>query len=144
MYNRYVPRNGHYIRIPEEDGPVKREVYRERPSSPPEIQTSDSTYEPVTQSNDPPRERREAVHEKPGSLFNAFSGKSRSSGHGPPLSSLFKKGKGGIVDLIKGVGLKSFDFDDILLALILLFLLIDGEEDDEIIIVLALILIMGL
>lgn len=118
MYNRYIPNEGRYTRVIEEDAPP-----------PPS--------EPVYQR----------IQEEPASPPPS-GGRSGSSSGTDPLASLLgglfsgkkQAGKTGLFEKLK---LDDIDTGDILLLLILLFLFRDGD-DIELVIALGLVLLLGL
>ena len=139
MYNRYIPQNGTYTRVMEQDGP--EEGARRPAPHPPGPERGENG--PRGSAGPPPGAARGAPggggrRPAPGPM--GFGGLGDLlSGEKSPLNALFGGDKGGINGILKVLRLEELDSGDILLILIILLLLVEGDNMD-----LGLLLLLGL
>ena len=146
MYNRYIPQNGTYTRVVEQDGP--EEGARRPAPHPPGPERGEPGENGPRGSAGPPH----------GAARGAPGGGGRRPAPGPmgfgglgdllsweksPLNALFGGDKGGINGILKVLRLEELDSGDILLILIILLLLVEGDNMD-LVITLGLLLLLGL
>ena len=128
MYNRYIPQNGTYTRVVEQDGPeegpgVRRPIRpgREGGERAPGLRRTSTR-------GSPGRARREEAAGLPRVPWALAAWGTCSQGEKSPLNALFGGDKGGINGILKVLRLEELDSGDILLILIILLLLVEGGQ----------------
>ena len=143
MYNRYIPQNGTYTRVVEQDGP--EEGARRPAPHPPGPERGENG--PRGSAGPPPGAARGAPggggrRPAPGPM--GFGGLGDLlSGEKSPLNALFGGDKGGSNGILNVLRQEELDSGEILLILIILLLLVEGDNMD-LVITLGLLLLLGL
>lgn len=145
MYNRYIPQNGTYTRVVEQDGPEEGAGVR-HPIRPGRSGGSRGERAPGLRrtSTRGSRGAPGGGGRRPAPGPMGFGGLGDLlSGEKSPLNALFGGDKGGINGILKVLRLEELDSGDILLILIILLLLVEGDNMD-LVITLGLLLLLGL
>lgn len=143
MYNRYIPQNGTYTRVVEQDGPEEG-ARRPAPHPPgPERGENGPGLRRTSTRGSPGRARRRRPPACPGSHGLWRPGGPALRGEEPAERPVRAGTRGGSTAFLKVLRLEELDSGDILLILIILLLLVEGGNMD-LVITLGLLLLLGL